>query len=124
MKETEWQISKENYEKKIAELEGELKAHENINIDLLKRKRGRSMNAKETLKLVSKTWCNINDLMKLTGLSRSSVLKIRNKIKEQLNYEIHTRDLPMNVVVDYLKIDIDYLKVMSTREEKSNENDK
>lgn len=26
------------------------------------------MNAKETLKLVSKTWCNINDLMKLTGL--------------------------------------------------------
>ena len=81
------------------------------------------MNAKETLKLVSKTWCNIN-LMKLTGLSRSSVLKIRNKIKEQLNYEIHTRDLPMNVVVDYLKIDINYLKVMSTREEKSNENDK
>ena len=37
MKETEWQIEKENYEKKIAELEGELKAHENINIDLLKR---------------------------------------------------------------------------------------
>ena len=41
------------------------------------------MNAKETLKLVSKTWCNINDLMKLTGLSRSSVLKIRNKIKQE-----------------------------------------
>ena len=37
MKETEWQISKENYEKKIAQLEGELRAHENINIDLLKR---------------------------------------------------------------------------------------
>lgn len=36
-KETEWQISKENYDKKISELEGELKAHENINIDLLKR---------------------------------------------------------------------------------------
>ena len=37
MKETEWQISKENYEKKIAQFEGELRAHENINIDLLKR---------------------------------------------------------------------------------------
>ena len=37
MKETEWQMSKENYEKKIAQLEGELRAHENINIDLLKR---------------------------------------------------------------------------------------
>ena len=39
------------------------------------------MNTKETLKLVSKTWCNINDLMKLTGLSRSSALKIRKKLK-------------------------------------------
>ena len=67
------------------------------------------MNAEETLKLIStKTWCNINDLMKLTGLSRSSALKIRNKIKDTLNYEIHTRDLPMNVVIDYLNIDVEY----------------
>lgn len=82
------------------------------------------MNAEETLKLISKTWCNINDLMKLTGLSRSSVLKIRNRIKEQSNNEIYTRDLPMNVVVDYLKIDIDYLKNMTTRKEESDENNK
>ena len=58
------------------------------------------MNTKETLKLIStKTWCNINDLMKLTGLSRSSALKIRNKIKDTLNYEIHTRDLPQHLLV-------------------------
>lgn len=82
------------------------------------------MNAKETLKLVSKTWCNINDLMKLTGLSRSSALKIRNNIKQELNYEIHTRDLPMNIVVDYLKIDVDYLKGITIREENPNENNK
>ena len=37
LKDTEWQIQKEEYEKRISELEGELKAHENINIDLLKR---------------------------------------------------------------------------------------
>lgn len=79
------------------------------------------MNAKETIKLISKTWCNINDLMLLTGLSRSSVLKIKNKIKKQLNYEINTRDLPMNIVVNYLKIDIDYLKMIATKEEESNE---
>ena len=82
------------------------------------------MNAKETLKLVSKTWCNINDLMKLTGLSRSSALKIRNNIKQELNYEIHTRDLPMNIVVDYLKIDVDCLKSITIREENPNENNK
>lgn len=80
------------------------------------------MNAEETLKLIStKTWCNINDLMKLTGLSRSSALKIRNKIKDTLSYEIHTRDLPMNVVIDYLNIDVDYLKMVATRKEVQNE---
>ena len=83
------------------------------------------MNAEETLNLIStKTWCNINDLMKLTGLSRSSALKIRNKIKDTLNYEIHTRDLPMNVVVDYLNINVEYLKNVATRKEVQNENNK
>jgi striatin 1/3/4 len=37
IKETEWFVHKGNYETRIAELEGQLKAHENINIDLLKR---------------------------------------------------------------------------------------
>ncbi|MCQ2815901.1 MAG: hypothetical protein MJ252_01420 [archaeon] len=37
IKDTEWQMQKEDYEKRITELEGEVKAHENINIDLLKR---------------------------------------------------------------------------------------
>jgi hypothetical protein len=39
IKETEWLINKTNYENRIAELEGQIKAHENINIDLLKRVR-------------------------------------------------------------------------------------
>lgn len=37
LKETEWLVLKGNYETRIAELEGQVKAHENINIDLLKR---------------------------------------------------------------------------------------
>lgn len=83
------------------------------------------MNTKEIYELIStKTWCNINDLMKLTGLSRNSALKIRNKIKKELNYEIHTRDLPMNIVIEYLKIDINYLKSITTRKEQLNENNK
>ena len=82
------------------------------------------MNVEETLNLISKTWCNINDLMKLTGLSRSSVLKIRNQIREQSNNEIYTRDLPMNIVIDYLKIDVNYLKNVTTRKEESDENNK
>lgn len=81
------------------------------------------MNVDETLKLIStKTWCNVSDLMKLTGLSRSSALKIRNKIKESTNYEIHTRDLPMSVVIDYLNINVDYLKMITPRKEDKIEN--
>ena len=83
------------------------------------------MNVEETLKLItSKTWCNINDLMKLTGLSRSSALKIRNRIRNSLRYEIHTRDLPMSVVIDYLNIDVEYLKIISTGKEAKNEDNK
>ena len=83
------------------------------------------MNVEETLKLItSKTWCNINDLMKLTGLSRSSALKIKNKIRNSMRYEIHTRDLPMSVVIDYLNIDVEYLKNVSARKEVQNENNK
>lgn len=37
IKDTEWLIQKEEYERRVSELEGEVKAHENINIDLLKR---------------------------------------------------------------------------------------
>ena len=81
------------------------------------------MNAEETLKLVSKTWCNIKDLMKLTGLSKSSAIKLKSKIKEQLDYEIHTTNLPMNVVVDFLKIDINYLKMLVNRKEEAHEID-
>lgn len=28
------------------------------------------MNAKETLELISKQWCSLNDLIKLTGLGK------------------------------------------------------
>lgn len=79
------------------------------------------MNAEETLKIVSKTWCTINDLMKLTGLSRSSALRIKTKIKNELGYKLNTIDLPMNVVVDYLKIDVDYLKRITTRKDNVDE---
>jgi len=37
LKETEWLMQKYNYETKISELEGQVKANENINIDLFKR---------------------------------------------------------------------------------------
>ena len=38
------------------------------------------MSANETLELLSKQWCSLQDLMKLTNLGRNSALKIRKEI--------------------------------------------
>lgn len=74
------------------------------------------MNAKETLDLISKQWCNINDLKKLTGLGKNSTIKLKNEIREDLinkGYQLPSKLLPMNEVVNYLKINITYLQKMA-----------
>lgn len=71
------------------------------------------MDANETLKIISKQWCNLTDLMKLAGVGRTTALVIKNNIKKKLeneNYYVPTRAVPMQEVVNYLKIDIPYLE--------------
>lgn len=38
------------------------------------------MSANETLELLSKQWCSLQDLMKLTNLDRNSALKLDKKL--------------------------------------------
>ena len=74
------------------------------------------MTADETLELISKQWCNTEDLIKLTGLGRNNALKLKNDIKNNLisqGYLLPNKLLPMNEVVSYLKINISYLKKLS-----------
>ena len=74
------------------------------------------MNEKETLNLISKQWCNLNDLQQLTGLGRNNALKLKNEIKIELEnkgYSLPNKLLPMNEVVGYLKINISYLQKMA-----------
>ena len=74
------------------------------------------MNAKETLNLISKQWCDVNDLRKLTGLGKNSVNKLKNEIRIDLinkGYQLPSKLLPMNEVVSYLKINIGYLQKMA-----------
>lgn len=74
------------------------------------------MDNNELLKILSKQWCSLNDLMKICKCGKNKALIVKNKIKDQLleeGYLIPSRDLPMKAVVDILKIDIDYLKKMS-----------
>lgn len=74
------------------------------------------MTAKETLDLISKQWCDLNDLRKLTGLGKNSASKLKSEIRINLlnkGYQLPSKLLPMNEVVNYLKINISYLQKMS-----------
>ncbi len=71
------------------------------------------MNAQETLKIITKQWCNLSDLMKLLGCGRNKALEVKKDIKDKLikdGYYIPGNNLPMQAVVDVLKIDIDKLE--------------
>ena len=71
------------------------------------------MTADETLNLISKQWCNLEDLMALGQLGRNSALRIKREIKSKLTkqgYKIPNHLIPMKEVVDYLDININYLE--------------
>ncbi len=71
------------------------------------------MTAEETLSLISKQWCNLEDLMALGQLGRNSALRIKREIKSKLTkqgYKIPNHLIPMKEVVDYLDININYLE--------------
>ena len=68
-----------------------------------------NMSAEETLKLISKQWCSITDLMKLLGCGRNKVIEVKKYNKDKLlneGYYIPENNLPMQVVIDVLKNDI------------------
>lgn len=81
------------------------------------------MKSDEILKLISKQWCTLEDLKKLTGLGKNSLLKIKKEIRNNLNNKsIPNKLLPMNEVGKYLNIDIDYLKKLNRKEELNGNN--
>ncbi len=77
------------------------------------------MSANETLESLSKQWCSLQDLMKLTNLGRNSALKIRKEIitdLEDKGYKLPCGLIPMCEVVNKLNININYLQNMVRRE--------
>ena len=54
------------------------------------------MNAEETLNLIAKQWCTLEDIMKLGHLGRNSALKAKKKIKEKLEKQGYL--IPKSVV--------------------------
>ena len=79
------------------------------------------MSTEETMKIITKQWCNLTDLMKLLGCGRNKALDVKKQIKNKLineGYFIPGNDLPMQAVVDVLKIDIDRLEKIITLNKK------
>lgn len=71
------------------------------------------MEAQETLNLISKQWCTLEDLMALGEFGRNSALKVKREIKNKSinqGYKIPSHVIPMKEVVDYLNININYLE--------------
>ena len=74
------------------------------------------MDARDTLKLISKQWCNLDDLMRLAEIGKNNAVKLRREIKNDLIYKGYTlpnNRLPMIEVVNKLKININYLEKMA-----------
>lgn len=81
------------------------------------------MSTDEILKIISKQWCSLDDLRNLTGLRKNSLLKLKREIKKSLNsYSIPNKLLPMNEVVKYLNIDVDYLIKLERKENQNVDN--
>ena len=71
------------------------------------------MSAEETLNLIAKQWCTLEDIMKLGHLGRNSALKAKKRIKERLEkqcYPIPKSVVPTKEVVAFFDIDIPYLE--------------
>jgi len=81
------------------------------------------MSTDEILKIISKQWCSLDDLRNLTGLGKNSLLKLKREIKKSLNNNsIPNKLLPINEVVKYLNIDVDYLIKFERKENQNVDN--
>ena len=78
------------------------------------------MNAKETLKLLSKQWCTVHDIMKICNVGMNKAVEIRAKLKDKIIKEgflVPNNLIPTIEIIKAFNIDLDYLERMSKNEE-------
>ncbi len=77
------------------------------------RKKKEPISISDTLKLLDKQWANTSDIAKIgcVGINRAGAIKKEiSRIVESENYKLPFGLVPMKYVIDYFKIDINYLK--------------
>ena len=70
------------------------------------------MNAEQILELIDQQWATTTDITKIGKCGREKAVKIKKEIKEQLgnSYYLPNGMIPMEKVVEYFNININYLK--------------
>lgn len=77
----------------------------------------RVINASETLELISKQWAKVEDIKVLAQVGNVKARKIKKAIEEELdNWLLPYGQVPMQKVVEYLRIDIKYLRKVERSE--------
>jgi len=73
----------------------------------------KKLTANELLDLISYQWANSKDIQNIGYISYNQALETRRKIAEECNKEeiiCPKYEVPMKKVVEYFKIDINYLR--------------
>lgn len=79
--------------------------------------------AKETLEIIDKPWCTVDDICILIGGGRNKAFNIKNEINQKLinqGFNVLDRYVPTDQLVCYLNLNIDYLKKVSAATSEDN----
>lgn len=72
------------------------------------------INASETLELISQQWASVNDIKMLACVGDNTARNIKKYIESELkDWLLPYGKVPMSKVVEYLKIDIKFLRKVS-----------
>lgn len=82
----------------------------------MKRKAINRLTATETLELLNNQWATTTDVKRLASVGTNKSLDIMKSIREDAEnkgYYLPRGLVPMEMVIDYLKINVGYLKKIS-----------
>lgn len=82
----------------------------------------KTLSANEILNLLNKQWATAQDIRAIGSVGANKALEIKNEIRKKVEVDGYklpsTRLLPMQYVIDYFKININYLKKVAREESK------
>lgn len=86
----------------------------------MKTSKYKNLTASETLSTMAKQWATNEDICKIGNIGSNKAIEVRRNIEEQIKkdgYNLPRQAIvPMKYVIEYFKIDINYLKKLASLE--------